>query len=116
MCIAAVKVCERGAGSSCVCWGVPGGYRPTLLCERDLGSCSACGAVMTRKTVEITASVHKTMPACCRSAVLTFAAGDRYQGAGEPGDQISCPCGNALIYDYRGWRVAEDVARKVARL
>jgi len=71
---------------------------------------------MKRRTVEITASVHKTMPACCRSAVLTFAARDRYQGAGEPGDQIGCPCGNSLIYDYRGWRVAEDVARKVARL
>ena len=62
---------------------------------------------MTPKTVEITARVHRTMPACCRASVLKFAANDRYQGGGEPGDQIGCGCGNKLIFNGRGWAVKE---------
>ena len=55
-------------------------------------------AATKRKTVEITALVHKSMPECCRASVLTFASGDRYRGGGEPGDQIGCGCGNKLVY------------------
>jgi len=58
-----------------------------------------------KKPVEVRLSVHKAVPSCCRSALIAFAAHDRYQGAGEPGDQIRCACGNTLVYDYRGWRV-----------
>lgn len=59
-----------------------------------------------RKTVEVSARVHRDAPACCRSSLLSFAARDLYQGAGEPGDRIGCACGNALVYD-RGWRLAD---------
>ncbi len=55
-----------------------------------------------RKTVEVSARVHKDMPACCRSSVLTFAAGDRYRGGGEPGDRFRCGCGNMLVYAPTG--------------
>ena len=61
---------------------------------------------MSGKTVEVTASVHKSTPACCRSTVLSFAARDLYRGAGEHGDRVECPCGNALIYGRFGWKVA----------
>lgn len=71
----------------------------------------ADAATRPRKTVEVSALVHKSMPACCKASVLTFAAGDRYQGGGEPGDQIKCGCGNTLVYAPSkngrviGWRV-----------
>lgn len=55
--------------------------------------------------VEVSVSVHRDVPACCRAALLKFAADDRYQGGGEPGDKIRCGCGNWLVYDHRGWRV-----------
>lgn len=65
------------------------------------------------KTVEITARVHRSVPECCRASVLQFAAGDRYRGGGEPGDQIRCGCGNTLIFTHTGpsmkqlgWKVA----------
>jgi hypothetical protein len=48
--------------------------------------------------------VHKSLPMCCRRSLLDFARLDRYEGGGEPGDQIGCSCGNHLVYDYRGWR------------
>lgn len=60
---------------------------------------------------EVSALVHKSMPACCRRAVLDFAKHDRYAGGGEPGDQIGCGCGNRLVYQpgrrIIGWRVKE---------
>jgi hypothetical protein len=60
------------------------------------------------KTIEISVRVHKTLPVCCRSALLSFAAGDRYRGSGEPGDRVRCPlCGNWLRYEPPGWRVDE---------
>lgn len=59
-----------------------------------------------RKTIEVCVRVHKDVPLCCRSQLLKFAAADRYQGGGEPGDQIRCGCGNDLVYDHRGWRLA----------
>lgn len=64
-----------------------------------------------RSQAEVSAFVHKDMPACCRASVLKFAAGDRYAGGGEPGDRIGCGCGNVLIYaptpsgKLIGWRV-----------
>lgn len=59
------------------------------------------------KTVEITVRVHKTTPECCRATLLAFARVDRYKGGGEEGDKIRCPlCGNTLVYDHRGWRLA----------
>ncbi len=61
----------------------------------------------------VSAYVHKSMPACCRASVLAFAAVDRYMGGGEPGDEIDCPCGNTLIYDWRGWRVETSGEREV---
>lgn len=54
---------------------------------------------------DVVVSVHKTMPACCRRHLLEFAKHDRYLGAGEPGDQVRCGCGNVLVYDWRGWSV-----------
>lgn len=59
----------------------------------------------TRKTIDVSVSVHKTVPVCCRSTLLDFAAVDLYRGTGEPGDQIRCACGSTLVYDHRGWRV-----------
>ena len=65
------------------------------------------------KAIEINALVHKSMPECCRAAVLQFAAGDRYAGGGEPGDRIGCGCGNTLVFSpsatgrFLAWRVAE---------
>lgn len=70
-------------------------------------------AATKRKTVEVSALVHKSMPGCCRASVLKFAAGDRYRGGGEPGDRIGCGCGNVLVYaptpsgKQLGWRVAD---------
>lgn len=58
----------------------------------------------------VTVSVHHDVPVCCRQALLHFAAGDRYRGGGEPGDQIACGCGNWLIYDGRGWRPKDTAA------
>ena len=48
-------------------------------------------------------SVHKDVPGCCRRSLLEFGKLDRYQGGGEPGDQIRCGCGNWLVYNHRGW-------------
>ena len=48
---------------------------------------------------EITVSVHKDVPGCCRRSLLEFGKLDRYQGGGEPGDQIRCGCGNWLVYN-----------------
>lgn len=60
------------------------------------------------KTVDVSVRVHKDVPACCRASLLKFAAVDRYQGAGEPGDRVECPCGQALVYGPPGWRVSEQ--------
>lgn len=57
------------------------------------------------KTVEVTVRVHNSVPGCCRSTLLAFAARDVYGGAGEPGDQVGCPCGNTLVYGPPGWNV-----------
>lgn len=67
------------------------------------------------KAVEVTVRVHKDVPPCCRSSLLNFAAHDRYAGGGEPGDQVGCGCGNTLVYDHRGWRVAAGAAEKEKR-
>ncbi len=63
-------------------------------------------ATKRRKGVDISYSVHRDVPACCRSALRDFAINDRYHGGGEPGDRIGCDCGNVLVYDHRGWRLA----------
>lgn len=70
---------------------------------------------MAPKPRTLSAYCHKDMPACCRQTVVRFAAKDWYRGAGEPGDQIRCGCGNWLVYGKRvrgwligGWRVREE--------
>ena len=70
---------------------------------------------VSRKTIEVRTRVHRDMPACCRSAVLGFAAHDRYKGGGEPGDKITCGCGNWLIFNGRGWRIHADRRKPSAR-
>ena len=66
------------------------------------------------KTHEISVLIQKTMPECCRRTVLDFAKLDRYQGGGEPGDQLRCGCGNWLIYGtgrrVMGWRLKDSGA------
>jgi len=67
-------------------------------------------ATKRKKTIEVSAHVHRDMPACCRSAVLKFAAVDRYRGGGEPGDKITCGCGNWIVFNGRGWKVLDAAA------
>jgi hypothetical protein len=85
----------------------PAACRVLLRAVREMSSSTQKG----KKTVEITALVHKDTPACCRATVLDFAVKDRYMGGGEPGDQIACGCGNKIVYAptggrFLGWKVA----------
>lgn len=58
------------------------------------------------KTPQVSVSIHKSVPNCCRDALVRFAKGDRYMGGGEPGDRIRCDlCRRWLVYGWRGWRV-----------
>lgn len=59
------------------------------------------------RSVSVSFRVHRDVAACCRAALTAFAARDRYQGGGEPGDRIRCgECGTTLVFDNRGWRSA----------
>jgi hypothetical protein len=66
------------------------------------------------KGKEVTVRVHKAVRGCCRAKLIEFAARDRYQGAGEPGDKIRCGCGQRLVYDYRGWRPVPVLDQAIA--